>query len=269
MSELEPRLPTIFFGHGSPMEALGGRFADTWRSIGASLPRPKAILMVSAHWFIDSTAVTAMDRPRTIHDFYGFPEPLYQIEYPAPGEPWLAERVASALAPTMVGLDQDWGLDHGTWSVLRHAFPDADIPVVQLSIDRTEPPAFHFELGRRLRDLRDEGILIAGSGDIVHNLRAANFAEGALVLDWADRFNAYARAAIAEGRWESLIDYPALGEDARRSIPTPDHYLPLLYVLGAAYADEPVAFFNDEIALSSISMTGVSIGRAQPGGDRP
>jgi 4,5-DOPA dioxygenase extradiol len=268
MSELEPRLPTIFVGHGSPMEALGGPFADVWRVLGASLPRPKAVLMISAHWFIDSTAVTAMAKPRTIHDFYGFPEPLYQLEYPAPGEPWLAERVARSLAPTFVGLDQDWGLDHGAWSVLRHMFPDADIPVVQLSIDRTEPPTFHFELGRRLRDLRDEGILIAGSGDVVHNLRAANFAAGAPVFDWAQRFNAFAKSAIAGGRWQDLIEYPALGEDARRSIPTPEHYLPLLYVLGAAYEDEPVSFFNDEIALSSISMLGVSIGHAQPGGDR-
>ena len=251
------------------MEALGGRFADTWRKLGSSLPRPKAVLMVSAHWFVDRTAVTAMAEPRTIHDFFGFPEPLYQIEYPAPGEPWLAERVANALAPTFVWLDHDWGLDHGAWSVLRHAFPDADIPVVQLSIDRTEPAAFHFELGRRLRDLRDEGILIAGSGDIVHNLHAAKFTSDAPAFEWATRFNAHAKMAIVEGRWNSLINYSALGDDARRSIPTPDHYLPLLYVLGAAYEDEPVNFFTDEIALASISMLGVSIGHSRPGGDHP
>ncbi|HZK98855.1 MAG TPA: 4,5-DOPA dioxygenase extradiol [Caulobacteraceae bacterium] len=269
MSELEPRLPTIFFGHGSPMEALGGPCAEVWREIGRRLPRPKAVLMISAHWFIDSVAVTAMPTPRTIHDFYGFPEPLYQIEYPAAGEPWLAERVAHALAPIDVARDRDWGLDHGAWSVLRHLFPDADIPVVQLSIDRTRPPEFHFELGRRLRVLRDEGILVAGSGDIVHNLRAANLARDASPLDWAVRFNAFAKAAITDGRWDALIDYPALGDDARRSIPTPEHYLPLLYVLGAAYGDEPVSFFNDEIALSAIGMLGVSIGHAQPGGVRP
>ena len=268
MGELEPRLPTIFFGHGSPMETLGGHFADAWRRLGAGLPRPKAVLMISAHWFIDSTAVTAMPTPRTIHDFYGFPEPLFEIQYPAPGEPWLAERVAHALAPTLVVQDQDWGLDHGTWSVLRHMFPDADIPVVQLSIDRTQPPAFHFDLGRRLRGLRDEGVLVVGSGDVVHNLRAANFAAGAPVFDWAERFNAFAKAAIASRRWGDLVNYPDLGEDAHRSIPTPDHYLPLLYVLGAAYEDEPVSFFTDEIALSSISMLGASIGHAQPGGDR-
>lgn len=202
MSELEPRLPTIFFGHGSPMEALGGRYAEIWREIGTRLPRPEAVLMISAHWFVDAVSVTAMPMPRTIHDFYGFPEPLYQIEYPAAGEPWLAERVAHTLAPIDVARDQDWGLDHGAWSVLRHLFPAADIPVVQLSIDRTKPPQFHFDLGRRLRALRDEGILIAGSGDVVHNLRAASLSEGAPPLDLALRFNAFAKAAIADGRWE-------------------------------------------------------------------
>ena len=251
------------------MEALGGRYSRAWREIGTRLPRPKAVLMISAHWFIDSVAVTAMRTPRTIHDFYGFPEPLYQIQYPAAGEPWLAERVAYALAPIDVAGDEDWGLDHGVWSVLRHVFPDADIPVVQLSIDRTKPPQFHFDLGRRLRAIRDEGVLIAGSGNIVHNLRAASFEQSARPLDWALRFNAFAKAAIADGRWDTLIDYQGLGADARQSIPTPDHYLPLLYVLGAAYGDEPVSFFNDEIALSSIGMLGVSIGHAQPGGDRP
>jgi len=267
VSELEPRLPTVFFGHGSPMEALGGRFADAWCGIGARLPRPKAVLMVSAHWFIDAVAVTAMARPRTIHDFYGFPEPLYQIDYPAPGEPWLAERAAHALAPIAVVRDHDWGLDHGAWSVLRHVFPKADVPVVQLAIDRTKPPHVHFDLGRRLRVLRDEGVLIAGSGDIVHNLRAASRAPDATAQDWAIRFNAFAKAAIADRRWQALIAYPGLGEDARLSIPTPDHYLPLLYVLGAAFEDEPVSVFNDEIVLSSISMMGVAIGHAQPGGD--
>jgi 4,5-DOPA dioxygenase extradiol len=225
--------------------------------------------MVSAHWYIDATAVTAMPAPRTIHDFYGFPETLYQIRYPAPGDPWLAERVAQLLAPLEVLQDQDWGLDHGAWSVLRHVFPAADVPVVQLSIDRTKPPGFHYELGRRLRELRDEGVLIAGSGDVVHNLRAASLDGGAQPYDWAVRFNDVVRKAIADHSWEPLIDYQALGPDALQSIPTPEHYLPLLYTLGAAYDDEPVVFFNDEIALRSISMLGISIGHAQPGsGDR-
>ena len=266
MSALEPRLPTLFLGHGSPIEAMGGRYADGWRRIGETLPRPRAVLMVSAHWYIDAVAVTAMKAPRTIHDFYGFPEELYAIEYPAPGEPWLAHRVAHLLAPVDVVQDQDWGLDHGTWSVLRHVFPDADVPVVQLAIDRTKPPAFHYELGRKLRDLRDEGVLIAGSGDVVHNLRAANFQSGDPPYDWAARFNDFVRRAIQGDDRRVLIDYPALGRDAQLSIPTPEHYLPLLYVLGASYDDETASFFNDEIALKSISMLSVAIGHARPGG---
>lgn len=264
MSALQARLPTVFFGHGSPLEALGGRYADAWRAMGVALPKPRAVLMVSAHWYVDEVAVTAMQQPRTIHDFNGFPEALYAIAYPAPGAPWLADRIAALLAPLLapktIVRDQDWGLDHGTWSVLRHVYPDADVPVVQLSIDATKPPAFHHALGRRLRALRDEGVLVAGSGDVVHNLRAARFGASVAPHAWAVRFNAFAKAAIAGGRREQLIDYPALGEDARLSSPTPDHYLPLLYVLGAAYDDEPVAFFNDEIALASISMLAFSIG---------
>jgi 4,5-DOPA dioxygenase extradiol len=266
MSELEPRLPTIFLGHGSPTETLGGTYADVWRRLGETLPRPRAVLMISAHWYTDTTAVTAMKAPRTIHDFYGFPEELYQITYPAPGEPWLAERTANLIAPVEIMPDQDWGLDHGAWSVLRHIFPNADVPVVQLSINRTKPPSFHFQIGRRLRDLRDEGVLIAGSGDVVHNLRTVSFDRGAEPYDWAIRFNNLVRRVIADHDWPSLIDYPALGEDALRSIPTPEHYLPLLYTLGAAYDDEPVSFFNDEIAFKSISMLGVNIGHALPGG---
>ena len=267
MSELEPRLPAIFLGHGSPMETLGGPYADAWRRLGNTLPRPRAVLMISAHWYIDATAVTAMKSPRTIHDFYGFPESLYRIAYPAPGEPWLAERVANLLAPLQVIQDHDWGLDHGAWSVLRHLIPAANVPVVELSIDRTKPPGFHFDVGRRLRDLRDEGVLIAGSGDIVHNLRTASFDEKAEPYDWAVRFNDFVRRAIADHDWQPLIDYTALGADALKSIPTPDHYLPLLYTLGASYDDEPVSFFNDAIALKSVSMLSVSIGHAQPGGD--
>jgi 4,5-DOPA dioxygenase extradiol len=251
------------------MAALGGRYADIWRGLASGLPQPKAVLMVSAHWYVDGLAVTAMDTPRTIHDFYGFPEDLYRIRYPAPGSPWLADRVTDLLSPLPVIQDQDWGLDHGAWSVLRHLIPDADVPVVQLSIDRTRPPEFHFELGERLRELRDEGILVAGSGDVVHNLRAADFAPGAAPYDWALRFNELVKSAIAGGRRRALIDYPALGGDARRAIPTPDHYLPLLYVLGAAFDDEEPAFFSDEVALASISMLGVTMGHPQPGAAGP
>ena len=260
MIDPAPRLPAIFFGHGNPMEALGGAYADAWRALGRSLPRPRAVLMVSAHWYVEGAAVTAMARPPTIHDFGGFPDELFRVNYPAPGAPWLAERVAELLAPTPVRQDQDWGLDHGTWSVLRHLLPEADVPVVQLSIDRTRPPAWHFEIGRRLRGLRDEGVLVAGSGDVVHNLRAAVWGGGAQPLDWAERFNRLVRDTIATGDRASLIDYPALGRDAMLSSPTPEHYLPLLYVLGAADADEPAAFFTDSIDMGSISMLGVTLG---------
>lgn len=269
MSELVPRLPTIFFGHGSPMATLGSRYANVWRELATGLPQPKAVLMVSAHWYVDGLAVTAMDAPRTIHDFYGFPRELYEIRYPAPGSPWLARRVSDLLSPLPVMQDQDWGLDHGAWSVLRHLIPNADVPIIQLSIDRTKPPAFHFELGQQLRELRDEGILVAGSGDVVHNLRAVKFIDDAEPYDWAIRFNELVKSAIAEGRRRQLIDYPALGSDARLSIPTPDHYLPLLYVLGSAYDGEDASFFSDEVALASVSMLGVAIGHPQPGAAGP
>lgn len=254
----EQRLPVVFFGHGSPMNALGGCYAEVWAKMGESLPKPSAILMVSAHWYVEGVAVTAMETPRTIHDFYSFPDELYKISYPAPGEPALAVRAAGLIAPEPVAFDLEWGLDHGTWSVLTHLYPEADVPVVQLSIDSRRAPAFHFEIGRRLQPLRDEGVLIAGSGDVVHNLRATRV--GALAHDWAVRFDDFVRRTLENGPREALIDYLALGEDAALSVPTPEHYLPLLYVLGAADADEPVHFYNDEIDLGAISMMSAVIG---------
>ena len=262
MSERVPHMPAIFVGHGSPMNALGGDYARTWRELGDSLPRPKAILCVSAHWYVEETAITAMSQPRTIHDFYGFPKPLYDIQYPAPGDAWLVERVSDLLAPVPVRQDHDWGLDHGTWSVLMHMFPQADIPVLQLSIDLRQPPQFHYDLGRRLAELRDEGVLIVGSGDWVHNLRLAIRAQSAAPLDWADRFNETVKELIAAHDHGPLIDWMSLGQDARLSIPTDEHYLPLLYVLGAQGQDDAVRFFNDAIDLGAISMTGVVVGRA-------
>jgi 4,5-DOPA dioxygenase extradiol len=271
MSERIPRAPAIFFGHGSPMNALGGPYGPIWRALGASFPKPKAILMVSAHWYVPETAVTAMAQPRTIYDFYGFPPALYEVAYPATGDAWLAQRVADLLGPLPVRADHDWGLDHGTWSVLVHAFPDADVPVVQLAIDGNQPPAFHYELGRRLAALRDEGVLIAGSGDVVHNLRAMRRDGSNDPFDWAERFNAEVRRRVETHDHQGLIDIAdhadSFSADAQLSIPTDEHWLPLLYVLGARGEDEAAQIFTDVIELGSVSMMGVGfgIGDAIPG----
>jgi 4,5-DOPA dioxygenase extradiol len=261
MSEPAIRAPAVFFGHGNPMNALGGPFADAWRAIGQGVPKPKTVLMVSAHWFVDRTAVTAMDRPRTIYDFYGFPPELYAVTYPARGDVELAARVADLLEGEVpVRADQDWGLDHGTWSVLAHVFPDADVPVVQLSIDATRPPEFHYGLGQKLAALRDEGVMIAGSGDVVHNLRAARLAGGIPPYDWAVRFNDQVKADITAGDHAALMAGAGISPDAALSIPTDEHWLPLLYVLGAAKAGETPAFFTDVIDAGSVSMLGVGFG---------
>jgi 4,5-DOPA dioxygenase extradiol len=254
------KMPAVFFGHGSPMNTLDrNQYTEAWRRIGETIPAPRAILCVSAHWYTEGTAVTAMSRPKTIHDFYGFPPALFEVQYPAPGEPELASRVRELLAPLDVGLDASWGLDHGTWSVLKHAYPKADIPVIQLSIDGTQPPQFHYETGRRLATLRDEGILVAGSGNVVHNLRLMR-REGAQGLDWAVRFNERIREALAARDHRTLIDFAKLGEDARLSVPTPEHYLPLLYVAGLQAEDESMAFPVDGYDLGSISMLTVVAG---------
>lgn len=254
-------MPAVFFGHGSPMNTLEhNRYTDAWRRIGASLPKPKAILAVSAHWYIRGTAVTAMPQPRTIHDFGGFPRELFEVQYPAPGDPALAERVRELLAPVNVGLDQDWGLDHGTWSVLAHVFPDADVPVVQLSIDGTQPPSYHYELARKLTPLRDEGVLIVGSGNVVHNLGRIQWAEDTPAYDWATRFNTRVRECLLAGDHASLIDYPALSADSRLSVPTPEHYLPLLYVIAQQTDGEALSLPIDGIELGSISMLSVAVG---------
>ncbi|OGA25562.1 MAG: 4,5-DOPA dioxygenase extradiol, partial [Betaproteobacteria bacterium RIFCSPLOWO2_02_FULL_65_24] len=209
------RMPVVFFGHGNPMNALAkNSYTEAWATIGRSIPRPKAVLCVSAHWYVPGTAVTALPRPRTIHDFGGFPRELYEVQYPAPGDPGLAQRVRKLLEPLPVALDQDWGLDHGTWSVLCHVFPQADVPIVQLSIDETQPPQFHYETGRRLAPLRDEGILIIGSGNIVHNLHT--YAWGGHKVDpfdWAVRFERQARELLLHGNDLPLVDYESLGRD--------------------------------------------------------
>ena len=255
-------LPAIFFGHGNPMNALQNNgYTAAWRQVGQTISKPKAILSISAHWFVPETGVTISTAPRTIHDFGGFPRELYQVQYPAAGDPALARRVRDMLAPLPVLLDESWGLDHGTWSVLCHVYPEANIPVVQLSIDETQPAAFHFEIGQKLAPLRGEGVLIVGSGNVVHNLHA--YAWGQHMpepYDWAARFEKEARAMLLAGDNKLLIDYERLGADALLSIPTPDHYLPLLYVIGTRQEREALSFPVEGVDGGSISMLSVQVG---------
>ena len=256
------RMPTLFVGHGSPMNALlRNHYTAGWAAIGAKIPRPKAVLAISAHWYVPGTAVTAMSAPRTIHDFGGFPQELYHIRYPAPGHPVLANRIQHLLTPISVGSDEQWGLDHGTWSVLCHVFPQADIPVVQLSIDETKPAQFHYEIGKRLAPLRDEGVLIIGSGNLVHNLHA--YAGGRHPMepfDWAVRFEHQVHELLLAGDDRSLIEYESLGRDAMLSVPTPDHYLPFLYVIALRHKGEQMKFPVEGVDGGSISMLTVQIG---------
>lgn len=255
-------MPAIFFGHGNPMNALlRNSYTDGWAAIGNSLPKPKAVLAVSAHWYFPQTAVTAMPQPRTIHDFGGFPKELYEVQYPAPGNTELARRVQELLAPVKVLEDMRWGLDHGTWSVLCHVFPQADIPIVQLSIDETQPPEFHYELGRQLAPLRDEGVLIIGSGNLVHNLHTYAWGKHMVEpFDWAIRFEEQARASLLQADHAPLIAYESMGRDAQLSIPTPEHYLPLLYVIATQRPGEPVTFPIEGVDGGSVSMLTVRIG---------
>lgn len=255
-------LPAIFFGHGNPMNALlKNPYTEAWGRFGQQTPKPKAILAISAHWFVPGTGVTVSTSPETIHDFGGFPRELYRVQYPAPGDPALARRVQQMLAPLPVQLDNSWGLDHGTWSVLCHVYPEAEVPVVQLSIDESRPTSFHFEIGRKLAPLREEGILIAGSGNLVHNLHT--YAWGRHLpepYDWAVRFETEARAMMLAGEYKPLIDYETLGREAMLSIPTPDHYLPLLYVIGTRQQGEAVTFPVEGVDGGSISMLAVQVG---------
>ncbi len=255
-------LPAIFFGHGNPLNAvLENRYTAAWRQIGTEVSRPKAILSISAHWFVPGTGVTISTSPRTIHDFGGFPQELYQVQYPAPGDPALARRVQNMLKPLPVGFDDSWGLDHGTWSVLRHVYPNADVPVVQLSIDEAQPASVHFEIGRKLAPLRAEGILIVGSGNLVHNLHA--YAWGRHMpdpYDWAIRFEEEAKQMMIAGEYKPLIDYESLGPEAMLSIPTPDHYLPLLYVIGSRQEGEVITFPIEGVDGGSISMLTAKVG---------
>ena len=253
------RTPAIFYGHGNPMNAIEGPYGAAWRDLGEGMEKPKAILMVSAHWYIDGVAVTGNERPETIHDFYGFPTELYQVNYPAFGDPRLADRVRDLLGREATREATDWGLDHGTWSVLVHSYPDADVPVVQLSLDARQDAAWHYDLAQMLKPLRDEGVMIAGSGNIVHNLRVMKREVHAAPYDWAVRFSDRIKRALTEHDHETPVSYLALGEDARLSAPTPEHYLPLLYVLAQQDEGEALTLFNDRVE-SSISMLGFKVG---------
>jgi 4,5-DOPA dioxygenase extradiol len=264
MANLERRddkTPALFVGHGSPMNAIDDNpFSRAWAEVGTKLGRPSAILCVSAHWQTRGVMVTAMDRPRTIHDFSGFPDELQRKLYPAPGAPGLARKTAEQVKTTAVALDYEWGLDHGTWSVLARMFPRADIPVFQVSLDATQSPASHYELAKELKALREHGVLIIGSGNIVHNLRRLSRQSPDTGFDWAIEFDARVKELIDKGDHRGLIGYPNLGRAAQLSVPTNEHYLPLLYALAVKDEKEAIAYFNDTTTMGSISMRSLVIG---------
>jgi 4,5-DOPA dioxygenase extradiol len=252
------KMPVVFVGHGNPMNAIeDNEFSRAWKSLGESLPRPQAVLCISAHWQDRGSYVTAMQHPRTIHDFYGFPRELNEVIYPAPGSPSWAGEVRKAVSFTEIELTQEWGLDHGTWSVLCRLFPKADVPVIQLSLDYAKPPDFHYQLGKALQPLRSQGLLVIGSGNMVHNLRIMEWGERA--FDWAQRFDHRLAELILSRDHKALIDYESLGEDARLAIPTNEHYLPLLYTLALQGEEENIRFFAEKVTLGSISMRGLVI----------
>ena len=255
------QMPVLFVGHGNPMNAIeDNEFSRGWHAIGKTLPRPNAILCVSAHWETNGTFVTAVEKPKTIHDFGGFPEELYKVEYPAPGSPELAREAKTIVKKTEVGLDDGWGLDHGCWSVVKHLYPAADVPVIQMSLDFNQPPRFHYDLAQDLSSLRKKGVLIIGSGNMVHNLRVIDWQNPDNGFDWALEANALLRKLIESNDHRRIMDYQSLGRALELSVPTPEHYLPLLYALGLKQNDEPITFFNDRTVMGSISMTSLKIG---------
>lgn len=262
--ENSDQMPVLFLGHGSPMNAIEeNEFVTGFRDVAKTLPTPRAILCVSAHWYTKGTKVTAMKTPRTIHDFGGFPRALYEVQYPAPGDPELAAETKQLLSPEMVELDQTWGLDHGAWSVIKHLYPKADIPVIQLSIDYTKPAAWHYDLARQLESLRKKGILIIGSGNIIHNLRLvdfANFDRDNYGYDWAIEAHAMINNWLINGDFKSLLKDRPEQKALQLAIPTPDHYLPLIYTLGLKNKEEEISLFNDKLLAGSLSMTSMRVG---------
>ena len=259
-----PKMPLLFLGHGSPMNAIEeNQFVTGFRTIAKSLPTPSAILCISAHWYTNGTFVTAMEMPKTIHDFGGFPPELFQVQYPAPGSPELAKKTQSLVSSAKVELDDKWGLDHGAWSVIKHLYPQATIPVVQFSIDYTKPPEWHFALAGELAALRERGVLIIGSGNIIHNLRKIdwmNFEKDDYGYDWAIEARTKTNELITTGNFKPLLRYQELGAALQLAVPSPDHYLPLLYVLGLKDKNESLELFNDKLLAGSLSMTSVKIG---------
>lgn len=258
------KMPVLFLGHGNPMNAIEeNEFVNGFRNIAKTLPTPNAILCVSAHWFTNGTMVTAMEMPKTIHDFGGFPKALFDVQYPAKGAPALAKETKELLLPTIVALDEKWGLDHGSWSVIKHLYPNANIPVIQLSIDYTKPAQYHFELAQKLNTLRNKGILIIGSGNIIHNLRLVdfpNFDKENYGYEWAIEARATINNYLLNGDYQPLIEYTKLSKAIQLAIPTPDHYLPLIYTLGLQQKSENLYLFNDKLVAGSMSMTSLKIG---------
>jgi 4,5-DOPA dioxygenase extradiol len=255
------KMPVLFVGHGSPMNAIEqNEFTDGWQSISQSLPKPVAILCISAHWETKGTFVTAMEKPQTIHDFGGFPQALFDVQYPAPGSPELAKEAKSLVTSSTIGLDEKWGLDHGAWSVIKVLYPEADVPVIQLSLDYYQNPQYHYDLARELAALRRKGILIIGSGNMVHNLRNLDWNKPDQGFDWALEANAKFKKLILDNDHKQLINYKSLGREVEMAVPTPEHYLPLLYALALKGENEEIAFFNDKSVMGTISMTSVQIG---------
>lgn len=263
LPEKEQLMPVLFVGHGSPMNGIeDNEFSRRWEKMGEEIPAPRAVLVISAHWFTNGTKITSMDFPPTIHDFGGFPQELFDVQYPAPGNPQLAEETKALIHSANVELNHDWGLDHGAWTVVRKMYPKADIPVLQLSIDYTKPPQYHYDLAKELASLRKKGVLILGSGNMVHNLRMVNWGmmgEDGGGYDWALKMNETFKSHILNSEHSPLINYTSLGKDGQLAIPTPEHYLPLLYTLGLQNKKDEVSLFNDKALGGSLTMTSVKL----------